>query len=955
MPPNPRPGREETAAVLVAIALASMGAVFWLRNDASPATCCPPTIRPLGAVIPADAGVRTGQLANGLRYFVRANKAPKQRAELRLVVNAGAVLEDDDQRGLAHAVEHMAFRGTRHFPRRAVVDYLQSIGMREGEDINASTNQDETVYRFTVPTNRPGVLDTAMAILADMAHEVTFDAEQARTEGGIVFSEWRSSRGARDRLGRERDALLLGGSRYGQRPTIGDTAVLRRFDVHAMRRFYDDWYRPELMAVVAVGDFDAPTVEQLVRKQFAVLPSSATPRARPKIDVPVVTPSRGATLTDAEATSTRVSLWFPRAAAPRRRMADYRRELIEELWRDILNARLEDVADQPGSPLLSAGIDARQLVRPLDAEVVGAAVTEGSAAEAVDLLAAEVARLSIHGPTAREFKERSEALLRQRRQAQGFLDASDDVAESFVDEFLTGSVALNRESAFVLARDLLPTIRIGDVRAAARRVSIDSGALLLVTGPSRRALASVAPASLVARARMATSRAADLRVEAPDSVTLIAHPPEPGTIESERTLAEEEAYDWTLSNGVRVILKPTRFAADQIEFRLVGSGGASLASDAEYPSAYLSDAIIGSIGVGPINGARLGRMLDASSIDLSQRVSDEAIELSGSTGAEDLEKLFQLLHLYFTSPRADTSAFRRYRERMMAFSSRRTADPDAVFYDTVAVTTAQHHPRALKSGAPFYEAVSLPKALAFWNARMSNASSFTLVVTGDFTLDRMRPLVLRYVGSLPGGTHERPRDNGMRFPTGVVRRAIVAGVGPKAKTQIVLSGPFSNSDASSVALDEARDVAELALGDRLRERLGGTYGVNVYSSISLVPPARYTLTMEFEASPENIDQLADAALAELARLRTTGPTKAELDKTRAAEVRDFDDKMESNDYWASELSWHARMGWPLSSIRSHQKVAQHLTMDGLRDACTKYLGAASYTRVTMYPKRAARR
>jgi len=302
MSPTPRSGREETAAVLVAIALASIGAVFWLRNDNAPATCCPPTTRSLGAAIPADPGVRTGQLVNGLRYFVRANKAPKQRAELRLVVNAGAVLEEDDQRGLAHAVEHMAFRGTRKFPRRAVVDYLQSIGMRAGEDINARTNQDEAVYRFTVPTNRPGVLDTAMAILADMAHDVTFDPEEARTEGGIVFSEWRSTRGARDRLSHDRDALLLAGSRYAKRPTIGDTVVLRRFDVRAMRRFYTDWYRPELMAVVVVGDFDAPTVEQQVKRQFSVLPTSPTPRARPSVDVPGVLPSRATTLTDAEAT-----------------------------------------------------------------------------------------------------------------------------------------------------------------------------------------------------------------------------------------------------------------------------------------------------------------------------------------------------------------------------------------------------------------------------------------------------------------------------------------------------------------------------------------------------------------------------------------------------------------------------------------------------------------------------
>jgi zinc protease len=486
-------------------------------------------------------------------------------------------------------------------------------------------------------------------------------------------------------------------------------------------------------------------------------------------------------------------------------------------------------------------------------------------------------------------------------------------------------------------------------------VSIDSGALVLVTAQNRRALADVVPASLIGRARVATARAAEERVDVSDSLTLIEELPEPGTIASEQSTSDELAYDWKLDNGMRVILKPTPFARDQIEFRLIGAGGASLASDADYASAYLADDVIGSTGVGPANGRRINRMLEKSSIDFNRNVNDETIELTGSTGPKDLERLFQLLHLNFTSPRADSSAFRRYRERLVSYSTTRAVDPDAVFDDSVAVTIAQHHPRALKSGQTFYQTVSLARTLAFWKARMSNASSFTFVVTGDFTMAEMRPLVLRYLGSLPGGTYERARDNGVRFPAGIVRKAIMAGVGPKAKTEIVLSGQFKNSVEASAALDAARDVAELALGDRIRETLGGTYGVNVSSHVSVVPPARYMLSVEFEAAPERIDRLAEAAIRDLVRLATQGPTKVEADKVRAAEVRDLDGKMESNSYWASELSWHARMGWPLTSIGSHQRVAEHLTMEGLRAACATYLTPTSYTRVTMYPKRGDRK
>jgi zinc protease len=406
---------------------------------------------------------------------------------------------------------------------------------------------------------------------------------------------------------------------------------------------------------------------------------------------------------------------------------------------------------------------------------------------------------------------------------------------------------------------------------------------------------------------------------------------------------------------MRVILKPSRFTYDQIEYRLVGPGGASLASDADYPSAYLADAVIRSTGVGPLNGTRLSRMLDASSVTLAQSVSDDAIEFTGHTSQSDVEMVFQLLYLYFTSPRADTVAFRRYRDRAMSFSASRAADPDAIFYDTVAVTTAQRNQRVLRSGGRFIDAVDLSKSLAFWSARMSNAASFTLVMTGDFTLDLVRPLVERYLASLPAGIREQPRDNGIRSPSGIVRREIRVGAGPKAKTQIILSGPYDDSVESNEALGTVRDIAKLALDDRLRETLGGTYGVTVGAGVNLVPPSRYTVTIEFEASPTRIDSLANAALAELDRLRTRGPTMQELEKTRAAEVRNFDGKLKDNAYWATELSWHARMRWPLATIATHQKDAEQLTMEGLQKACATYLGTSQYVRVTMYPRNAAAR
>jgi zinc protease len=359
-------------------------------------------------------------------------------------------------------------------------------------------------------------------------------------------------------------------------------------------------------------------------------------------------------------------------------------------------------------------------------------------------------------------------------------------------------------------------------------------------------------------------------------------------------------------------------------------------------------------GVGPVSGRQLSLLLDGSSIDFNQSVSDDAVRMWGYGAPREIETLFQLLHLHFTAARADSAAFRRYRERAKAFAAHRRSDPDAVFDDSVAAVVGNHHPRAVRAGARFHDDVDLSRSLAFWNARMANASNFTLVLTGDFTLDLVRPYVERYLASLPRGVPEQPRDDGIRFPPAIVRKDLYVGAGPKAKTELVLSGPYDGRFESAEALSMSVEVAEIALEERIRETLGGTYGVSVNSAVRYAPPMTYRIHVSFEAAPERIDSLVDAALAELTRLRTTGPTKGETDRVRAAKLRDFDD-MEDNDFWANELSGHARLGWPLSSIVDHKKSAEQLTVASLRQSCAQMLDTSHYVRVTMYPKTYRRR
>ena len=928
-----------------------------LRDRRQPPACCPGA-QParLDDSIASPPNVRTDTLANGLRYYVYANPGPGRRAELRLVVNAGSVLEDDDQRGLAHMIEHLAIRGTRQFPGSSFESYLESIGMRRGSGINATTSLDETIYRVTVPIDRPGAIDTSLAMLAGIANGVRFDRVDGRREGQVVIEEWRSERDFYQRVADSRQALLFAGTPYASRPVIGDTAILRRFDVDAMRRFYTTWYRPELMAVVVVGDFDSDEIEGLVKKRFAAIPRSASPRRRPPPGTPTA-PNvlRASVFTDPEASTTRIGFWYPHPPQRYVLRSDYRHALVAALWRNILRARLEDASAEAESPISAASVERRSLARSLDAYVVGAVAMTEQAPAAAERVAVEIERLARYGASSSEVSERATAFVQAARAATEDGEASADVAASLADHFLSGDAAITNRTAYELSRDLLPTISATDVTAFARRHAVDSGAVLIAAATTDDSIASLSPDALVARMRTAIRRpTAPPRVE-PNAARLLDVGVKPGRVAAQEADPEVRAFVWRLSNGMRVILKPTRFSFDEIRVRAVAPGGASLAPDADYASAFLSDVIIQETGVGGLSGLRLARWLETTSISMTPTVSNDAVTIDGSTRPRDLEAFFQLLHLYFTAPRFDTVAFRRYRDRARSAVRDRARDPDAVFTDTLAAVLARAYPSGRRDTDSLLDQARLTTAIDFWKRRVSNAAGVTTVITGDFTLDGIRPLVERYLASLPPGTPEQPRAVGSRPPPGPTQVELTSGIGGSARAAIGFSGPFGVTYQEIDALSDVRDLIELAVEERLRETLGATYYVSVGLETAAAPPARYTITVDFESSPERIDALAAAAAAELARLHRTGPTESEFLRTRAARARDYDGELTSNAYWLSELSSHARFGWPLAPIAQHAGDVERLSIADLREACGRYIPESGFVRVIMRPRRDAGR
>lgn len=913
---------------------------------------------PARAAAALDAPIESGldytmdSLPSGLRYYVYTHHSASERTELRLVVDVGSVQEGEDQRGLAHAVEHMAFRGTRSFPRGAIERYFEAIGMRRGDDVNGTTSLDDTRFRMTVPTTRAGAIDTALAMLASMAHEATFDSADARREAGVLLEEWRSSRDTDARAGDAWHSLLHAGTPYAARPVLGDTGVLRRIDVAAMRRFYETWYRPELMAVIAVGDFDADEVEAMVRKHFAALPRRGPPSGRPVLP-PAVVPSaalRASVVADAERQNSWITVWHPGPRQPFRTRADHRAGLVASLWREVLRGRLQDATFEAGSPLAGSAVERRMLARSASADVVSVTAMRGRALSALEVTVGELKELARNGPTPTELEESAQAILRRERERAGSGDGNGSLAAEFEDHFLTGNAPYTSHTAYELTHDVLPTITVDDVRTFARGRSTDSGAVVVVAATPDDSAASVPPDTVSARVRSARARAPVKSEDVTDVRELLAGAPASGSIVSERAIPEVRAYEWTLSNGMRLLLKPTSFTFDEIRLRAVAPGGASLASDDVYASAYLADVIIGETGIGSIPGPRLKRWLDATSISLSPTVTDDAISLEGTTALADAEAFFRLVHLYLTSPRRDTVAFRRYRERAVSLAHDRGRDPATVFRDSVSSILAGRDPRALTRSPLFYMRTRMDDALDFWTRRAANGAGFTVAIVGDFTLDRVRPLVERYLASVPRGTAEQPRDWRRPPVTGPVRRDIVAGVDAPARVAIGFTAPFELSNENVQSLGAVREVVTRAVSDRLREQLGGTYHVDVWHAIDVVPPARYTMTIEFESAPERVEALTAAAVDELARLHRRGPTEAQFRAVREAQVRDFDGRTEDNAYWVGELTFHARYGWPLAGIVAHPREAEAWTRASLQRACATYIPDRDYVRVTMRPR-----
>ena len=909
---------------------------------------------PLDRTVPVDPRITVGTLPNGLRYYIRANQAPRNRAELRLVVSAGSVLEDDNQRGLAHMVEHMAFNGSKNFPNQRIVSFMQSIGMRFGAHVNAHTGFDETVYQLQIPTENPTIIDTAFLVMEDWATNVTFDPAEIEKERGVVLEEWRLGLGADARMRDAQLPVVLKGSRYADRLPIGTPDVIRSFRPEELRRFYNDWYRPDMMAVIVVGDFNPATIEGLIKARFGRIPARLDPRPKPAFDVPGHAGTLYAVTTDPEARGTIVNVTSTMPARDQTTIGAYRQSLVERLFAGMLSDRFEELSKSANPPFLAAETSRSLFLGPAEATSLAALVTDNGIERGISALFAEAERVRRFGFTATEL-ERQKANMRLFLERASIEEASWEsgrLADEYARNFLQKEPIPGIGYEYALHQRFVPEITLAEVNVLASNWVPDRSRTVAISAPRKTGVTMPDDARLAAAIAAGGKAALEAYVDTVSTKPLLAQVPSPGRVVKTTPRTDLGITEWELSNGVRVVLRPTTFRQDEILFRAVSPGGTSLAADADFIAAETAAAVISRSGLGALTESALDRTLAGKNAFVEPQISDTDEGLRGGTTRGDLELMFQLIYLTFTQPRADPEAFKTLMAQYSASLANREALPDTVFNDALEEAVTQGHPRARPLTLALLPQMRLDRSLAFYQSRFADAADFTFVFVGSIDLDAIKPLVERYLGSLPSVRKpESVRDVGIRPPDRVVERQVRKGVDPRSQVSVVFSGPFQNNQANRIILREMAEALEGNLQRTLREDLGGTYGVSVTPDFQQRPRGAYRVTVSFACDPARLDGLVSALFREVEQFKRSGVSPGQLADQRLALVRDLETNSRSNSYLLNQLTYKYEYGEDPGEVFRLPQFYEQITAAAIRDAAQMYLDTSRYVKVTLQPER----
>lgn len=904
--------------------------------------------------IPVDPKIRIATLENGLTYYIRKNKKPENRAELRLVVKAGSVLEDEDQLGLAHFVEHMAFNGTKNFAKNDLISYLQSIGVKFGADLNAYTSFDETVYILPIPTDDTKIMNQSFQILEDWAHQLTFDPEEIDRERGVVIEEWRTGRGASQRMRDLTLPLILKDSRYAERLPIGTLENLENFNHESLTRFYKDWYRPDLMAVIAVGDFDIDDIEGRIRKHFSRLSNPENPRVRPDYDIPDHKETLVTTATDVEATFSTVSLYIKNDKEEEVSLRDYYGNMLHAFYSSLLSQRLQEIAQQPSPPFIYAGASYGSFIGNKTSFTAMADVKEGTHLTGLEALLEEIERIKRFGFTADELGRFKKDFLSYYEKAYNERDKSPSrsYADEYIRNFLKDEPIPGIEFEFSFAQKYLPLVNLEEINALSEKYFRADNQVLVALGPEKENLLMPSNEELLEVVNTAPQKHVSPYIDGIVGAELIDDLPEAGTIVSENKISEIDVTELILSNGARVILKPTDFKNDEIIMTTWSEGGSSLYRDAEYHSASNADAVVNECGVGNYSPTDLQKILAGKTAGVRPFIGTLSEGMNGNCTPKDMESMMQLMYLYFTTPNKSEDLFRSYIEKSKALYKNLLSNPTYYFFNESAKILSQNHPRGgIFPTEEDWDKIDFSRSFEIYEERFGDATDFTFVFVGNFKIDSLKPLLNQYIGSLTSsGKKETWKDLGIRPPQGVVKKDIHKGTDPKSNVSIQFHGVYTYDRNTNQLLKSLTDAMNILLIEKIREEQSGVYGINAKSSTNKDPYEHYSISIAFPCKPENSDTLSDLTLELIKKIQHQGVDDATLAKVLETQKREMEVKIKQNGHWLGALKYYYQHGYDPKEIIAYEDRMNYVTAERIRNTAQKFMNFNNYVYLRLLPE-----
>lgn len=896
------------------------------------------------AALPMDPDVIYGKLDNGMTYYIRENHEPKERAEFYLCVNAGAMTEDEDQNGLAHFTEHMAFNGTKNFSKKAILNYLQSIGMKFGPEINAFTSSDETNYMLQkVPTNDSKVVDTALLILYDWATNISFEDDEIDAERGVIHEEWRTGRSAMFRMMREANKVIYKDSKYATHDVIGDISIIDNFQHDVVKRFYSDWYRPDLQAIIAVGDFDGKAMEQHIRQLFGTIPAKENPRPREYFPVPDHDQTLVTIQTDKEAQYPIVQIYYKLPADPDRNMEYYREELKQQLFNSMLNARLQELILSENPPFVYGYSFYTSIVRTKDGFVSFAVGNNNELDKALKALLTENKRVLEFGFTTTEFERAKNEMKRnmEKQYAEKDKMENDQYVWQYYSHFLEHEPTPGIAYDFAFTNTELPGITLEEVNAQAKNWITGKNRVVVVMAPDKEDI--TVPTEQQVRDIISAVEQETLTAYV-DKVTdkpLMENEPVPSKVAKKGKNKTLGTTEWTFDNGVKVVLKPTDFKEDEILMSAFSYGGTSLYDVKDLISANFAADVATESGLGEFDRIALDKKLTGVIARVNPVIGGTSEGFNGSCSVKDLETMLQLINLYFTAPRTDEVAFNASVKRMKAILDNKALEPESALQDSITVLRANHNPRVRPMSSALLDEASLKKMRSIFKTRFGDPGSFTFYFVGNIDLAVAKPLMEKYLGGLPKVSREETWvDNNVRPPLGEVNREIKREMKvPKGTVFISYTGTFDYDDFQArLNLSSLCDILDVRYVETIREEQSGTYGAAVYESMDKYPYENYSVNITFDCDPQNTGKLKDIVYQEIEKLKTEGPAEKDLHGVIENKLKVHQENLRQNGYWLGVIKNKDFYQADLTEYLDYDVYVNKMTRESLKAAAQQFFG-----------------